>query len=339
MTTARSASADSYLLAEGPVWDAERGRLLWVDILAGAILRGRLDGRRVETTGRIDIGGMVGAVAVAADGGLLVAAQEQLVALPVAGERVLGPRIIAAGEHRRLNDGAVDPDGRFLVGTLSLEEDPDAGGSDAGGSDAGGSDAGGSDAGGSDAGGSDAGGSEAGGSDGDESGREVLVRLERDGSLTELDADLTLSNGLAWSTDGTTMFSVDTLRHTVFVRDYDRRSGVVGDRRVHLHIDGGFPDGIAVDAADHLWVAVWGAGEVRRFAPDGELVDRIVVPAPHTSSVAFAGDDLRTLVITTATDGLTGEQRRDFPDSGRLFTARVDVPGCPVPAWSGATFR
>lgn len=167
--------------------------------------------------------------------------------------------------------------------------------------------------------------------DGVSSTTEILVRWEADGSLTELDGDLTLSNGLAWSADGRLMYSVDTMRHTVFVRDY----GPDGPRRVHLRIDGGVPDGIAVDAADHLWVAVWGAGEVRRYAPDGNLVERISVPAPNTSSVAFAGPDLRTLVVTTASAELGPEGLREHPLSGRLFTIHVDVPGLPVAPWSG----
>jgi hypothetical protein len=63
-----------------------------------------------------------------------------------------------------------------------------------------------------------------------------------------------------------------------------------------------------MDAADHLWVAVWGGGEVRRYAPDKTLVDRVATGAPHTSGVAFAGEELHTLVI---------------------------VPGLPVAPWQG----
>ena len=287
------ATTEAFSLAEGPVWDAARRRLLWVDILGGAVLEGALDGERVEATGRHLFDGMVGAVAVADDGALLVAAQERLVAVGPDGSRRDGPRIVPTGAGRRLNDGSTDPAGRFLVGTLALD-----------------------------------GGSE----------RETLVRLETDGRITELDGDLSLSNGLAWSADGGQMYSVDTGQNAVFVRDYDVATGAVGERRVHLRVtEGGAPDGMAMDAEEHLWIAVWGAGEIRRFAPDGTLVDRVAVPAPHTSCVAFAGDDLRTLVISTARDQLDDEQLRAHPDSGRLFTARVDVPGLPVPTWSGST--
>jgi len=289
MATATRATAERFRLGEGPVWDAPRDRLLWVDIEGRAVLQGVLDGGAIAVTGRIGFDTMVGAVAAAADGTLLVAAQEHLIVQRPDGGREDGPRVVPAGERRRLNDGATDPAGRFLVGTLSL---------------------------------------------GGPSEREVLVRLEADGRLTVLDDDLALSNGLAWSADGRRMFSVDTLRRTVSVRDYDPGSGAVGPRRVHLRL-GGLPDGIAMDAADHLWVAVWGGGEVRRFAPDGTLVERVATGAPHTSSVAFAGDDLRTLVITTATSELRDDQLRAHPDSGRLFTARAEVPGLPVAPWLG----
>jgi len=290
MATATPATSERFRLGEGPLWDAPRNRLLWVDIEGGAVLEGVLDGGAIAVTDRIPFDGMVGAVTVAGDGTLLVAAQEHLVVRHPDGRREDGPRVVPAGEPRRCNDGGTDPAGRFLVGTLSLEGPSE---------------------------------------------REVLVRLEHDGRLTVLDDDLALSNGLAWSADGRRMFSVDTLRRTVSVRDYDPGSGAVGPRRVHLRLEDGFPDGIAMDAADHLWVAVWGGGEVRRYAPDRTLVDRVATGAPHTSSVAFAGDDLRLLVITTATSELTGAQLRAHPDSGRMLTARVDVPGLPVTPWHG----
>lgn len=276
------ATKDAYALAEGPRWDSERGRLLWVDILHGAVIEGDLNDGSITVTARHDFDCMVSAAAFAPDGTLLVAAQEALVVVHPDGTREHGPRVVTAGEGRRMNDGAVDPEGRFLVGTLAID----------------------------------------GGSD-----REQLVRLEHDGSLTILDDDLMLSNGLAWSTDGTRMFSVDTLRRVVYVRQRD------DDRQVHLTIDDGHPDGIAVDADDHLWVALWGAGAVHRYSPDGALVERLDVPAPHITAVAFAGDDLRTLVITTAYDELSDEQRAAFPDSGRLFTTRTDVAGIPPTAW------
>ena len=93
-----------------------------------------------------------------------------------------------------------------------------------------------------------------------------------------------------------------------------------------------------VDADGHLWVAVFGQGEVRRFAPDGTLVDVVRTPrAPQATNLCFAGPDRRTLVITTAREDMTDQDVADHPESGRLFTTRVDVPGLPARPWRGTT--
>lgn len=165
---------------------------------------------------------------------------------------------------------------------------------------------------------------------------ETLQRVEHDGTFRLIDDDLTLSNGLAWSEDGRTFFNVDTRRRIIFRRSYDPMTGATGHREEFLAIEGGDPDGIAMDSEGHLWVAVWGAGEVRRYTPVGELSSTIEVPAPNVSSIAFAGTGLDTLVITTATEDLTDTELEQFPLSGRVFTVKPGVTGFPLPLWNGA---
>lgn len=286
--TAAVAVDEVFLLGEGPLWDAAGDRLLWVDILVGDVLTGVLEAGAVRVAGREHVDDLVGCVTVAADGTLGVAARDRVVTLRPDGTRTEGPVLIPAGEARRLNDGAADPAGRMVVGTLSLAGP---------------------------------------------SSREQLVRIEHDGVVTVLDDDLTLSNGVAWSLDGRTLFSVDSKRRTVFRRDYDPDGTAVGERAVFVTLPDALPDGIALDQAGHLWVAAWSSGQLRRFAPDGHVTDVIDVPAPHVTNAAFAGTDLRTLVITTGSAELEPQERAAFPDSGRLFTVRVDVPGVPLPLW------
>ena len=199
------------------------------------------------------------------------------------------PGVQVVSGARRLNDGACDPAGRFVVGTVALD---------------------------------------------DSQGEQLLVRVEDDGSVTVLDDDLTLANGLAWSVDGSLLYSVDTVPGVVWVRAYDAATGAVGPRREWLRIADEWPDGLCVDAQDHVWIAIWGAGQVRRYTPDGELVGIVDVSAPLTTSVAFVGDDLDVLLITTATPD--PERLAQYPDSGRHFLAHVGVTGLPVTAWAGA---
>jgi sugar lactone lactonase YvrE len=284
--TARPASDVHYELARGPYWDAPRERLLWVDILRGIVFEGSLAGDRVLVSREHRFDEMVGAVVVADDGSLLVASQESLVVIETDGTRAPGPRIIAEGIAARNNDGATDPQGRFIVGTLSL---------------------------------------------GREANRECLYRVNVDGSLFTIDADLSLSNGLAWSSDGRTFYSVDTLAGIVWKRAY---SDPLGLRERFLSIGGGYPDGICIDAEGNLWVAVWGSAEVRKFSPQGEQTAVVHTSAPHTSSVAFVGRHLDRLLITSGRQDLDAQQLAAFPDSGLLFLADVGVVGVPTPPWS-----
>lgn len=122
--TASPASDEAYALGEGPVWDPARRRLLWVDIDAGAVHEGRLD----LATGKVDavaahtFGGTVGAVAVSAPGDLVVAEREVLTRVDTAGRRTELARVLPPGVRSRLNDGAVDPAGRFLIGSMALDD-------------------------------------------------------------------------------------------------------------------------------------------------------------------------------------------------------------------------
>ena len=287
--TAAVASVDSYELAEGPVWDAARQRVLWVDINAGHVYSGLLRAGRLDVVDRIAFPGTVGAAASSAAGDLIVAGQRHIHYLDSRGHRRIGPQLIPDRISSRLNDGGCDPAGRFLAGSLALD------------------------------------------------GRqceEALVRIEND-SVTVIDKDLTLSNGLAWSPDASLMYNIDTTPGIIWARSYDS-NGVAGPRTEFLRFtDGGLPDGLCTDVDGNLWVAVWGAGQVRCFSPTGSRLGTVEVPAPNTSSAAFVGPNLDTLLITTARENLSADQLAEFPDSGRLFVAQVGTSGSPVAAWCG----
>ncbi|TDN91630.1 SMP-30/gluconolactonase/LRE family protein [Microbacterium sp. BK668] len=284
--TALAATTTSHFLAEGPLWDPVGERVLWVDIMAGAVHTGRLEADdSITALERIDFPDTAGTVALSARGDLVVAGRHGLHYRDAAGAITSG-RTLIEGDGRRFNDGKADPAGRLVVGTKGP-------------------------------------------------GGEVLLRVDAGESVTVLDDDLTLSNGLAWTADGRRLYSVDTMTRRIFVRDYDAATGAVGERRLFIELEQGHPDGMTIDAHDHLWVAVWGGGCVLRIAPSGRIVSRVEVPAPHTSCPAFAGPGLDVLVITTATENLPAEERAAFPASGSLFTIRPGVAGLPTNFWSG----
>ncbi len=136
-----------------------------------------------------------------------------------------------------------------------------------------------------------------------------LYRIDRDGRVTRVLDGVTIANGPAFDAAGTTMYFTDTARGRIDRFTVDGESGVLGDRRVFVQMKhgSGYPDGMAVDDEDHVWVAMWGAGQVRRYRPDGSLAETISVPTGQPSSVCLVGRDEPQLFVTTAAEGLKDE--------------------------------
>ena len=144
--------------------------------------------------------------------------------------------------------------------------------------------------------------------------------------------DLTISNGLGWSPDGSTMYLADSGPHVVHAFEFEAETGTIGEGRVLVAVpeEVGTPDGLTIDAEGDLWVAIYGGGRVHRYSPDGRLCEALVLPAAQSTSCAFAGPQVNQLYITTATEGWSEEQRRDDPAAGLVYRFDTDVLGRPA---------
>jgi sugar lactone lactonase YvrE len=169
-------------------------------------------------------------------------------------------------------------------------------------------------------------------------GQGTLWRLDPDGRMTAVETGLHVSNGLGWSPDDRTFYFCDTGARTVFAYDYDLATGAATNRRPLIAFaaeEEGKPDGLAVDAEGHLWIALWDGWGVARYAPDGRRVGFVSLPVPRPTSVAFGGGDLRTLFITSARVRLSAAQLAEAPLSGSVFAFDAGVAGLPVGAFGG----
>jgi sugar lactone lactonase YvrE len=189
-----------------------------------------------------------------------------------------------------MNDGACDPAGRFLAGTMTREAEP---------------------------------------------GRGALYRYEPPGTAVPVLTGIGVSNGLGWDAAGSALFFVDTLLRRADRLDYDVDTGAVAGRRPAFDLRGfpGLPDGLAIDAEDCVWVAFWRGGAVRRFTPDGRLLQAIAVPVDRTTSCCLGGPDLRDLYVTTARRSIRAVPAEVEDLAGAVFRYRVDVPGVPASRW------
>lgn len=165
-----------------------------------------------------------------------------------------------------------------------------------------------------------------------------LFRVDADGSWRKMDSGITVSNGLGWSPDNRRMYFTDTVRRTIYVYDFDLYPGTIRNRRPFIMLDAndGTPDGLTVDEEGCLWVAVWDAWRVSRYAPDGRELMRIRMPVPRPTSCCFGGPNLDTLYVTSASVRLGEQTLASAPQSGSLFAIRVPgVRGLPETTFAG----
>lgn len=164
----------------------------------------------------------------------------------------------------------------------------------------------------------------------DKTARGALYRLV-DGTLHVAATGIMMSNGIDWSPDGQTLYHCDSDAGTIRAWDFDPDSGALGDSRIFRRIPPGvgLPDGLTVDSAGQVWVALWGAGEVWGLnGRTGRRVAVVSVPTPLVTSCAFGTPLLDTLYITTA------KQPRD-PRSGLLYAARLNLTGIAAHRFGG----
>lgn len=165
-----------------------------------------------------------------------------------------------------------------------------------------------------------------------------LYVLHTDLSYEQYVTNVTCSNGLAWHSDGRTMYYIDTPTKKVDAFDFDSDTGSITNRRAVITFpDGvGVPDGMTIDAENRLWVGMWGGGCVYHCDPaTGEIRGKIAVGAKNVTSCTFAGPNLTDLYITTARDGTPDNELEALPHAGSLFKAQPGVRGCETNAFSG----
>jgi sugar lactone lactonase YvrE len=298
MVDIRQVVACGNVIGEGPLWDVDEQRLYWLDSMKGQIWRCAADGGEVR---QWQVEGEIGSMALRRRGGAVLALNTGIHLFDFATGRtefVVDPEADLA--HTRLNDGKVDRQGRFVVGSLDMAMYPEPA---------------------------------------PEGPRGSLYRLDPDLSLHKVDTGIACSNGPCFSPDGRTLYFTDSFANRIYAYDWDTATGTASNKRLFTPEPGRreIPDGATVDAEGCYWNALNaagnGVGEVRRYAPDGSLLRKLELPSLKVTSLMFGGPDLDVLYVTSM--GMAGFPE-DRPQDGNLFAVHgLGVRGLPEPRFAG----
>jgi D-xylonolactonase len=164
-----------------------------------------------------------------------------------------------------------------------------------------------------------------------------LIQVGTDGGTKILDDGIHLANGLGFSPDCRTLYFTDSGARCIYAYDYDVEKGSVRNRRVAVKVPDteGLPDGMTVDAEGFIWSAQWYGSCVVRYDPDGKVERRIKIPAKQTSSLAFGGEELADIFVTSASRSFpTPLMPPDYDPAsgyfgGRLYYINLGIRGKP----------
>lgn len=232
----------------------------------------------------------IGSFALTDDGSVLVALKSGLKRYDLRyGELTPLVQPEAHLPQNRLNDGRCDAQGRFWVGSMEDPVDPNG-------------------------------------------AKGSLYRFDGDRACTRMTGGLFVANGLAFSPDGRTLYHSDSFKavRTIWAWDFDPDDGQISNRRVFVDTRDmpGRPDGGAVDADGCYWMAGNDGWEIVRFTPQGKIDRRIALPVAKPSMLAFGGDRLDIIYVTSIrpTAGLENQ-----PQAGSLFAVQAGITGLPEP--------
>ncbi|GAA0891668.1 SMP-30/gluconolactonase/LRE family protein [Fulvivirga kasyanovii] len=158
----------------------------------------------------------------------------------------------------------------------------------------------------------------------------ALYSFNGDSTITQQLDSISISNGICWSADKKTMYYIDTPTQAVKAFDYNNETGAIENGRVVVKIEdeNAFPDGMTIDSEGKLWIALWGGSSVVRYDPDnGKLLNKVTVPAKNVTSCAFGGPNLDTLLITTASIGMSDDEKAKYSRAGAVYATVPGVKG------------
>lgn len=276
-------------VGEGPFWDERGQELWWVDISGKAVLAWQPGNGNPR---RWPLADLPSAVVLRERGGAILAMRDGIYAFdPATGRTKLFCRHEPDRPDNRTNEAKCDPSGRLWIGTMQNNLHPDGSAREMTGSFG------------------------------------ALYCLRPDGRISREVDGVGLSNTLAWTDGGRKLLFADTMTGVIsaFTMDAD---GHLSDRRLFSDEKlPGYCDGSAIDAEGCLWNCRFAAGRIVRFAPDGRVDRQIELPVTNPTSCCFGGPDLRTLFVTSARFGLSGEQLARNPAEGAVLAIETGITG------------
>ncbi len=272
-------------VGEGPIWDVDQERLLWVYIVGKTVHAYHPGSGQVE---QWQLDEMIGVILPCEDGRWIAGLASGFAYIRLnenhnsdhCAELEFIDRPEEDQPDNRFNDGACDFEGRLWCGTMHMPGTWTLG---------------------------------------------KLYRYAQSAKPKVVDEGYIIPNGPAFSNDGRTLYHCESAGSEnqpqgIYAFDLKADGGIHNKRLlVDYRERKGAPDGLMVDAQNRLWVGGWGRARLACVDTQGKRLQEIPLPTTNVTKAAFGGKNLDILYVTTATAGLSKEELDTEPQAGGLF--------------------
>ena len=140
-----------------------------------------------------------------------------------------------------------------------------------------------------------------------------LWRIDTDGKVTLLEADMGTTNGIEISPDEKKLYVNESAQRNIWVYELSPE-GEISNKRLLIQFPDFNMDGMRCDIEGNLYVTRHGKGTVAKISPDGKVLLEVALTGKLCTNIAFGGPDGRTCYVTMA-------------DRGNVEVFRADLPG------------
>ena len=140
-----------------------------------------------------------------------------------------------------------------------------------------------------------------------------IWRVDTDGKVTLLEADMGTTNGIEVSSDEKVLYVNESAQRNVWAYDLSPE-GEVSNKRLLIQFPDFNMDGMRCDIEGNLYITRHGKGTVAKLSPAGEMLLEVQLTGKLCSNIAFGGPDGCTCYVTMA-------------DRGNVEVFRADLPG------------
>ncbi|CAI3925294.1 Sugar lactone lactonase YvrE (YvrE) (PDB:1E1A) [Commensalibacter communis] len=160
------------------------------------------------------------------------------------------------------------------------------------------------------------------------SGSLYLLTYDEDGKISSVlqDKDYVVTNGPVIMENHYILFHNHSNEQVIYKFDW-HESGSISNKTSFAVLENGYPDGMASDSQDNLWVCLYAGNQINVYSQDATLLQTIPFPCPNITKITFGGQNYQTAYVTTAIKDMTVQDKQEYPLAGGLFAFDVSVPG------------